>query len=172
MEYAIGMIETYGDVAVIEALDAALKSSNISSPIITYVGGGIVTASFYGDVASVRVAIDCAVAASEKVGVVLTSHVIARLSEEVFNILFENNSNDIKKEEFSSNSIDNKVNIDNVSDSIETNQVLDNNNIESNYELNTNSEMEINDMNSSDSSENLFDNVADKKVSRKRKKKK
>lgn len=167
MEYAIGMIETYGDVAVIEALDAALKSSNISSPIITYVGGGIVTTSFYGDVASVRVAVDSGIAASKKVGVVLTSHVIARLSEEVFNILFENNSNNIKKEEFSSNSIDNKINIDNVSDSVETNQVLDNN-----IESNTSSEIEINDMNISDSSENLFDNVADKKVSRKRKNKK
>ncbi|MEI0799341.1 BMC domain-containing protein [Brachyspira intermedia] len=169
MEYAIGMIETYGDVAVIEAVDVALKSSNISSPIITYVGGGIVTVSFYGDVASVRVAVDCGVAASEKVGVVLTSHVIARLSEEVFNILFENNSNNIKKEEFSSNSIDNKANVDNLLNNVETNQVLDNN-IESNYESNTN--VEVNDMNVSDSSENLFDNVADKKVSRKRKKKK
>ncbi len=165
MEYAIGMIETYGDVAVIEALDAAFKSSNIYSPIITYVGGGIVTASFYGDVASVRAAVDSGVAASKKVGVVLTSHIIARLSKEVFNILFENNSNDIKKEEFSSSSIDNKVNIYNVSDSIETNQVLDNN-------IESNSEMEINDMNISDSSENLSDSTSDKKVSRKRKKKK
>lgn len=86
-EYAIGMIETYGNTAAAEAIDSAFKSAKIENAHITYVGRGIVTVTFVGDVASVKVAVDCGVGAAKKVGNVLSSHVIARLDEQVYSLI-------------------------------------------------------------------------------------
>lgn len=93
MEYALGMIETHGHTAAVEALDAANKASNIILPSMVHVGSGRVAISFFGDVAAVKVAVDCGVAAAEKVGKVLASNVIARLDKQVLNSLFEYASN-------------------------------------------------------------------------------
>ena len=117
MKYAIGMIETYGHTAATEALDSAFKASNIFLPSLSHIGGGIVTVVFFGDVAAVRVAVDCGVAAAEKVGKVLASHVIARLDEQVISSVlgykdFDNNlsSNDNNKKDIDNSSDDNKDN--------------------------------------------------------------
>ena len=83
MEYALGMIETYGHTAAVEAMDAALKASNITLPSMTHVGSGRIAISFFGDVAAVKVAVECGVAAAERVGKVLASNVIARLDKQV-----------------------------------------------------------------------------------------
>ena len=93
MEYALGMIETHGHTAAVEALDAANKASNIILPSMVHVGSGRVAISFFGDVAAVKVAVDSGVAAAEKVGKVLASNVIARLDKQVLNTLFEYASN-------------------------------------------------------------------------------
>ena len=94
MEYALGMIETHGHTAAIEALDAASKASNIIFPSMVHVGSGRVAVSFFGDVSAVKVAVDCGVAAAEKVGKVLGSNVIARLDKQVLNSLFAYVSSD------------------------------------------------------------------------------
>ena len=175
MEYAIGMIETYGDVVAIEALDTAFKSSNVISPIITYVGGGIVTISFFGDVASVRVAVDAGVVVAEKVGIVLASHVIARLSEEVFNTFKDDFR--VTKNIDSSNDADSKI--DGIDDNgIEKEENTSDNNISDDSSV---KEENISDNNISDDSSvkeenkpdnNISDDSSVKKVVRKRKKKK
>lgn len=120
MKYAIGMIETYGHTAATEALDSAFKASNIFLPSLSHIGGGIVTVVFFGDVAAVRVAVDCGVAAAEKVGKVLASHVIARLDEQVISSVlgykdFDNNlsSNDNNKKDIDNSSDDTKNSKDN-----------------------------------------------------------
>ena len=117
MKYAIGMIETYGHTAATEALDSAFKASNIFLPSLSHIGGGIVTVVFFGDVAAVRVAVDCGVAAAEKIGKVLASHVIARLDEQVISSVlgykdFDNSlsSNDNNKKDIDNSSDDNKDN--------------------------------------------------------------
>lgn len=117
MKYAIGMIETYGHTAATEALDSAFKASNIFLPSLSHIGGGIVTVVFFGDVAAVRVAVDCGVAAAEKVGKVLASHVIARLDEQVISSVlgykdFDNSlsSSDNNKKDIDNSSDDNKDN--------------------------------------------------------------
>ena len=57
-QQAIGMIETRGLVAVIEAADAALKAANVKYAGQAKVGSGLVSVTFTGDVAAVKAAID------------------------------------------------------------------------------------------------------------------
>ena len=169
MEYAIGMIETYGDVAAIEALDAAFKSSNIIRPVINYIGGGIVTISFFGDVAAVKVAVDCGVAASQKVGMVLSSTVIARLSKEVFDTVFKDdfNKGGNGKEISLSNSIENKIDSNN--DTINTEE--HNNNEASDAQIDADLNNNVISMDGMLLDDNLIDESSDKKILRKRRRK-
>lgn len=86
-KYAIGMIETYGYTAATEAIDSAFKSAKVEHGRVTHVGRGIVTVTFIGDVAAVKVAVDCGTEAAKKVGNVFSSHVIARLDEQVYGLI-------------------------------------------------------------------------------------
>ena len=75
---ALGMIETYGLVAAVEALDSALKAANVSLADMVRVKGGRVTVLVEGDVAAVKAAIDASQVAAERVGSVANVHVIPR----------------------------------------------------------------------------------------------
>lgn len=75
---ALGMIETYGLVAAVEALDSALKAANVSLADMVRVKGGRVTVLIEGDVGAVKAAIDASQAAAERVGSVANVHVIPR----------------------------------------------------------------------------------------------
>ena len=84
---ALGMIETKGLVAAIEAADAMVKSANVQLIGKEQVGGGLVTGMVRGDVGAVKAATDAGAAAAEKVGELISVHVIARPHVEVDNIL-------------------------------------------------------------------------------------
>lgn len=84
---ALGMIETKGLVAAIEAADAMVKSANVQLIGKEQVGGGLVTVMVRGDVGAVKAATDAGAAAAEKVGELISVHVIARPHVEVDNIL-------------------------------------------------------------------------------------
>ncbi|HSV76116.1 MAG TPA: BMC domain-containing protein [Bacteroidales bacterium] len=75
---AIGMIESRGFVAMVEASDAMLKAAKVELVGYEKIGGGFVTAIVRGDVASVRAAVEAGVRAAEKVGEIVSSHVIPR----------------------------------------------------------------------------------------------
>jgi ethanolamine utilization protein EutM len=75
---ALGMIETRGLVAAIEASDAMLKAANVRLTGYLPVGSGLVSAFVKGDVAAVKSAVDSGAAAAAKVGEVLSVHVIPR----------------------------------------------------------------------------------------------
>ena len=75
---AIGMIECKGLCALFEAVDAALKSANVSFTGWEKVGSGYVTAFFKGDVASVKAAVDAGAAAASQVGQIVSLQVIPR----------------------------------------------------------------------------------------------
>jgi len=75
---ALGMIETRGFVAMVEASDAMVKAAKVELIGYEKIGGGYVTAIVRGDVASVRAAVDAGVKAAEKVGEVVSTHVIPR----------------------------------------------------------------------------------------------
>ncbi|OUN86370.1 BMC domain-containing protein [Gemmiger sp. An50] len=82
---ALGMIETRGLLASIEAADAMLKAADVTFLDRTKVGGGLVTISVTGDVAAVKAAVDAGAAAAERLGdgLLVTQHVIARPQQDV-----------------------------------------------------------------------------------------
>lgn len=75
---ALGMIETKGFAAMVEASDAMVKAAKVELVGYEKIGGGYVTAIVRGDVASVRAAVDAGVKAAEKVGEVVSTHIIPR----------------------------------------------------------------------------------------------
>lgn len=84
---ALGMIELYGYLAAVEALDSALKAANVSSLGATKVGGGLVTVMVEGDVGAVKASMDAAASAAERVGTVISVHVIPRPHESIGEML-------------------------------------------------------------------------------------
>ena len=84
---ALGMIETKGLVGSIEAADAMVKAANVTLVGKEHVGGGLVTVMVRGDVGAVKAATDAGAAAAEKVGELVSAHVIPRPHAEVEGIL-------------------------------------------------------------------------------------
>lgn len=80
MNRAIGLIETKGYVGAIEALDAALKSANVTCQGKELSTGGMVTVYLSGDVSAVQSAVDAGSSAASRVGQLVSSHVIPRLA--------------------------------------------------------------------------------------------
>ena len=75
---ALGMIEVYGYLAAVEALDSALKAANVRREKVELVTGGLVAVLVTGDVGAVKAAMDASAAAAERVGKVISVHVIPR----------------------------------------------------------------------------------------------
>ena len=75
---ALGLIETRGFVALVEASDAMVKAANVRLVSYEKTGGGFVTAVVRGDVAAVKAAVEAGAAAANKVGEVVSVHVIPR----------------------------------------------------------------------------------------------
>ena len=84
---ALGMIETKGLVAAIEAADAMVKAANVTLVGKEHVGGGLVTVLVRGDVGAVKAATDAGAAAAERVGELISIHVIPRPHNEIEGIL-------------------------------------------------------------------------------------
>ena len=84
---ALGMIETKGLVASIEAADAMVKAANVKLIGKVHVGGGLVTVMVRGDVGAVKSATDAGAAAAERVGDLISVHVIPRPQDDVEYIL-------------------------------------------------------------------------------------
>lgn len=93
---ALGLIETKGLLAAIEAADTMVKSADVSIIEKTYVGGGLVTVSITGDVGAVKAAIEAGAAAVKKLDeeALVSEHVIPRPHEELKNIIGPNDPKD------------------------------------------------------------------------------
>lgn len=87
MNNALGLIETKGLVAAIEAGDAMVKSANVTLVGTEKIGSGLVTIMVRGDVGAVKAAVDAGAAAAQKVGEVVSTHVIPRPHSDVESIL-------------------------------------------------------------------------------------
>jgi len=88
---ALGMIETRGLVALIEASDAMVKAARVKLVGFQKIGGGYVTALVRGDVAACKAATDAGAAAAQRVGELVTVHVIPRPHndlEDIYKIKF------------------------------------------------------------------------------------
>jgi len=84
---ALGMIETKGLVGAVEAADAMVKAANVQLIGKTQIGAGLVTVMVRGDVGAVKAATDAGAAAAERVGELVSIHVIPRPHGDVEMIL-------------------------------------------------------------------------------------
>lgn len=84
---ALGMIETRGFAAMVEASDAMVKAARVELVGYEKIGGGYVTAIVRGDVAAVRAALDAGQAAAAKVGEIISVHIIPRPHANVDEVL-------------------------------------------------------------------------------------
>ena len=84
---ALGMIETKGLTALVEASDAMVKSANVTLLGWQKIGSGLVTAFVVGDVAAVKAAVDAGSAAAGRVGEVVAVQVIPRPHEDLGGVL-------------------------------------------------------------------------------------
>ena len=87
MNNALGMVETKGLVAAIEAADAMTKAANVILVGYEKIGSGLVTVLVRGDVGAVKASVDAGRCAAEKVGEVISTHVIPRPHTDVEAIL-------------------------------------------------------------------------------------
>jgi ethanolamine utilization protein EutM len=81
MQSAIGLIETKGLIALVEATDAMAKAANVQIVKRVSIGGAYVTTIVSGDVGSVRAAVEAGATAASQVGELVCSHVIPRPAE-------------------------------------------------------------------------------------------
>jgi ethanolamine utilization protein EutM len=81
MQDAIGLLETKGLVALVEATDAMAKAANVTIIKRVQIGGGLVTTVVRGDVGSVRAAVEAGAAAAQQTGELVASHIIPRPAE-------------------------------------------------------------------------------------------
>ena len=86
-QQALGMIETKGLVAAVEAADAMVKAANVTLIGKTHVGGGLVSVFVRGDVGAVKAATDAGAAAASRIGELISVHVIPRPHNDVEAIL-------------------------------------------------------------------------------------
>ena len=83
MQDAIGLLETKGLVALVEATDAMAKAANVQIAKRIQIGGGLVTTVVRGDVGSVRAAVEAGANAAGQVGELVASHIIPRPADGV-----------------------------------------------------------------------------------------
>ena len=94
IKLALGMVETKGLVGSIEAADAMVKAANVTLIGKVHVGGGLVTVMVRGDVGAVKAATEAGGAAADRVGELISVHVIPRPHNEVEYILPTLNTTD------------------------------------------------------------------------------
>lgn len=87
MNDALGMVETKGLVAAIEAADAMVKAANVVLVGYEKIGSGLVTVMVRGDVGAITAATEAGAAAAREVGEVISTHVIPRPHNDVEKIL-------------------------------------------------------------------------------------
>ena len=84
---ALGLVETRGLVGAIEAADAMVKAANVTLTGYEKIGSGLITVMVRGDVGAVKAATDAGAAAAQKVGEVVSVHVIPRPHSDTEKIL-------------------------------------------------------------------------------------
>ena len=97
MDQALGLIETKGLVAAIEAADAMVKAAHVKIISKENVRGGLVAIKIVGETAAVKSAVDAGAAAAQRVGELVSVHVIPRPDDQIEMLLYDSTSKSIKK---------------------------------------------------------------------------
>lgn len=88
IEYALGLIETRGLVGAIEAADAMTKAAEVRLVGKERADAGLMTVKVIGDVAAVRAAVDAGAAAAQRVGELVSAHVIPRPADDIEMLIY------------------------------------------------------------------------------------
>lgn len=88
MHTAIGLVETKGLLALVEATDAMVKAANVQIVKRVDIGGAYVTTIVTGDVGSVRAAVEAGASAASQAGELVSSHIIPRPAEGLHTAFF------------------------------------------------------------------------------------
>ncbi len=88
LEYALGLIETKGLVGAIEASDAMCKTAEVQLIGKERTGGGFITVKIIGDVAAVKAAVDAGAAAAQRIGELISVHVIPRPDDDTEIVIY------------------------------------------------------------------------------------
>lgn len=99
MHLALGLIETKGLVGAIEAADAMCKAANVKLVSKEKVTGALIVIKIVGEVAAVKSAVDAGSAAAQRVGQLVSSHVIPRPDDQIESIVYEKDLEPVKKKE-------------------------------------------------------------------------
>ncbi|PEX93243.1 BMC domain-containing protein [Bacillus cereus] len=83
----LGLIEVRGYLGAVQAADAALKAANVTLIRCEIIKGGLVTVQLTGDVGAIQAAVEAGEEAAKQLGVLITSHAIARLDDEVYKMI-------------------------------------------------------------------------------------
>ena len=83
MQPALGLIETRGLVGAIEAADAMVKAANVKLISKDRISAGLITVKVIGEVAAVKAAVDAGAAAAQRVGELVSAHVIPRPDDQL-----------------------------------------------------------------------------------------
>lgn len=100
LEYALGLIETRGLVGAIEAADAATKAADVTLVGRERADAGLMTIKLIGDVAAVRAAVDAGAAAAQRVGELVSAHVIPRPDDDTEILIYPPPSQTKEKPEY------------------------------------------------------------------------
>ncbi|MBI3585856.1 MAG: BMC domain-containing protein [Ignavibacteriales bacterium] len=92
MDYALGLVETKGLIGAIEAADAMVKTANVVLVGKERTDPAMITVKIVGDTAAVRSAVEAGAAAAQKVGQLISKHVIPRPAEGMENIIYSKSS--------------------------------------------------------------------------------
>ncbi len=87
VQQALGMVETRGLVAAVEAADAMLKAANVELVGTEKIGSGLVSVMVRGDVGAVKSAVEAGAASASRLGELVATHVIPRPHNDVEKIL-------------------------------------------------------------------------------------
>jgi microcompartment protein CcmL/EutN len=98
VDYALGLVETKGLVAAIEAADTMVKTANVTLMGKEVTRGALVTIKIIGDTAAVRSAVEAGAAAAQRVGELVSKHVIPRPGDGLEELIFAQNEPAPKEE--------------------------------------------------------------------------
>src|ERR1043166_1186696 len=100
LDYALGLIETRGLIGAIEAADAATKAADVTLVGKERADAGLMTVKIIGDVAAVRAAVDAGAAAAQRVGELVSAHVIPRPDDETEILVYPPPSQTKERQQF------------------------------------------------------------------------
>lgn len=86
---ALGLIETFGFIAAVEAADICLKSANVKIIGVEPVSGGLVTVKITGDVGAVKASLDASRSSVEKLGCLISAHIIPKPAADTSKLLWD-----------------------------------------------------------------------------------